>query len=139
MQRIKFSDFEVGAKIPELRVGPVHHMDLVRYSGASGDFNPIHTDPEFGKQVGLGGTIAHGMYVMAQMGRMCSNWVNPSQVQSFGVKFKGMTRPGEMIVCTGEVKKKKEEDGKKILSVSVQAANENGEVKVSGDLVVVCD
>ncbi|MCE9600274.1 MAG: dehydratase [Spirochaetia bacterium] len=139
MQRIKFADFEVGAKIPELRVGPVTHMDLVRYSGASGDFNPIHTDPEFGKSVGLGGTIAHGMYVMAQMGRMCSNWVSPAQVQSFAAKFKGMTRPGEMIVCTGEVKKKKEEDGKKILSVSVQAANENGDIKVAGDLVVVCD
>lgn len=139
MKRIKFSDYEVGAKVPELQVGPVHHMDLVRYSGSSGDFNPIHTDPDFAKSVGLGGTIAHGMYIMALMGRMCTNWVSPTQVESFGVKFKGMTKPGEKVVCTGEVKKKKEENGKKLLMVSVQAANDAGEVKVAGDLVVVCD
>jgi len=139
MKRIKFSEYEIGAKIPELRLGPVHHMDLVRYSGASGDFNPIHTDPEFAKTVGLGGTIAHGMYVMAQMGRMCSNWVSPAQIHFLGVKFKGMTKPGEQIVCTGEVKKKKEEDGKKLLTVSLQASNEQGEVKAAGDLIVACD
>jgi len=65
--------------------------------------------------------------------------VSPAQVESFGVKFKGMTKPGEKVVCTGEVKKKKEENGKKLLMVSVQAANDAGEVKVAGDLVVVCD
>ncbi|HMU83950.1 MAG TPA: MaoC/PaaZ C-terminal domain-containing protein [Leptospiraceae bacterium] len=139
MKRIQFNEFEVGAKLPELKVGPVQHMDLVRYSGASGDFNPIHTDPTFAKSVGLDGTIAHGMYVMAQVGRMCTNWVHPAQIQFYGIKFKGMTKPGEMIVCTGEVKKKKEEDGKKLMTVSVSAANEAGEVKAAGDLVVVCD
>ena len=55
--RIKFADYEVGSSIPELQVGPVGHMDLVRYAGASGDFNPIHVDPGFAKKVGLDGTI----------------------------------------------------------------------------------
>ena len=139
MKKVKFSDYEIGADIPELRSGPIAHMDLVRYAGASGDFNPIHTDPEFGKSVGLGGTIAHGMYVMAQVGRMCTNWVNPAQIEFFGIKFKGMTKPGEMIVCTGEVKKKKEENGKKLITVSVTASNEAGEVKAGGDLIVAAD
>ena len=65
IKQIKFTDHEVGDSIPELKVGPIQHMDLVRYAGASGDFNPIHTNPEFAKKVGLGGTIVHGMYVMA--------------------------------------------------------------------------
>ena len=51
MQRIKFDDYEVGAELPEHKIGPVKHMDLVRYAGASGDFNPIHTDPDFAKIV----------------------------------------------------------------------------------------
>ncbi len=139
MKRISFGEVEVGSKLPELRTGPVHHMDLVRYSGSSGDFNPIHTDPDFAKSVGLDGTIAHGMYVMAQVGRMCTNWVNPAQIEFFGIKFKGMTKPGEMIVCTGEVKKKKEENGKKLITVSVTASNEAGEVKAGGDLIVAAD
>ena len=137
MQRIKFSDYPAGKEVPELKVGPVKHMDLVRYSGASGDFNPIHTDPDFAKEVGLDGTIAHGMYVMALMGRSYNNWVTPLQVESFKVKFKGMTLPGEMVVCSGKVKKVNEE--KKQITVALQAANEKGEVKVAGDLVINAD
>lgn len=136
MKRIKFDEIEQGAELPEMTVGPVEHMDLVRYAGASGDFNPIHTDPEFAEKVGLGGTIAHGMYVMAQMGRFCTNWVTPAQIKNFGVKFKGMTRPGETIVCKGKVKKKKEDD--KSVTVSVEAVV-NGETRVAGDLVVIAD
>lgn len=139
MQRIKFSDVEVGAELPSLRTEPIEHMTLVRYAGASGDFNPIHTDPAFAEKVGLGGTIAHGMFTMAQIGRMVSDWVNPIQIRQFGVKFKGMARPGQTLICTGTVKKKKEEDGKKLIFVSVQAADENGEVKAAGDLVVEAD
>ena len=139
MQRIKFDDYEVGAELPEHKIGPVKHMDLVRYAGASGDFNPIHTDPDFANEVGLGGTIAHGMYVMAQVGRLCTNWANPLQIKSFGVKFRGMSRPGETIICRGKVKKKKEADGEKQLIVAVEAVNESDEVKVGGELIVVCD
>ena len=138
MQRIKFDQYETGAAIPELSVGPIHHMDLVRYAGASGDFNPIHTDPEFAQKVGLGGTIAHGMYVMAQLGRLCSNWAHPAQIKSFGVKFKGMTRPGQKLTCRGTVKRKKEDNGEKLLTVSVEAVAD-GEVKVAGDLIVKAD
>ncbi|MCB1164903.1 MAG: MaoC family dehydratase N-terminal domain-containing protein [Leptospiraceae bacterium] len=137
MKRIKLSDYEQGAEIPELKVGPIQHMDLVRYAGASGDFNPIHTDPAFAEKVGLGGTIAHGMYVMALMGRCVSGWVNPIQMKAFGVKFKAMTKPGQTITCTGKVKKIKEEE--KLMTVAVQAADENGEVKAAGDVVIACD
>ncbi|KAB2931344.1 MAG: dehydratase [Leptonema illini] len=139
MQRIKFSDVEVGAELPALRTKPIEHMTLVRYAGASGDFNPIHTDPAFAEKVGLGGTIAHGMFTMAQVGRMVSAWVNPIQIREFGVKFKAMSKPGQTLICTGTVKKKKEGEGKKLITVSVQAADENGEVKAAGDLVVEAD
>ena len=140
MKRIKFDDYNVGDEIPGLKSDPIQHMDLVRYAGASGDFNPIHTDPVFAKQAGLDGTIAHGMYVMAWMGRHYTSWVSPAQVKTFKVKFKGMTVPGEQIVCTGKVKRKKETDeGEKILTVSIQAANEKDEIKVAGDITVVCD
>ena len=139
MQRIKFSDVEVGAELPALRTKPIEHTTLVRYAGASGDFNPIHTDPAFAEKVGLGGTIAHGMFTMAQVGRMVSAWVNPIQIREFGVKFKAMSKPGQTLICTGTVKKKKEDEGKKLITVSVQAADENGEVKAAGDLVVEAD
>lgn len=139
MERIKFDAYEQGAEIPELKTDKIQHMDLVRYAGASGDFNPIHTDPEFANKVGLGGTIAHGMYIMAQLGRLCSNWAHPAQIKSFGVKFKGMSRPGQALTLSGKVKRKKEENGEKLLTVAVEARADDGEVKVAGDLVVVAD
>src|SRR5262245_2992718 len=139
MKRIKFSEYEVGATIPELKTGPVVHMDLVRYSGASGDFNPIHTDPDFAKKAGLNGTIAHGMYVMAQIGRMCTSWANPLQIKYLGVKFKGMTLPGETIQCQGTVKRKQEADGEKLLTISVEALGPDGKARVAGEMVVACD
>lgn len=139
MQRIQFNSYEVGAELPELRSEPIQQMTLVRYAGASGDFNPIHTDPDFAKSVGLGGTIAHGMFTMAQIGRMITSWAHPLQIRSFGVKFKGMARPGQVLVCTGTVKRKKEEDGSKLLTISVQAADASGEIKAAGDVVIAAD
>lgn len=139
MNKIKFNDYNKGDEIPEINTGELKHMDLVRYTGASGDFNPIHTDPEFAKSVGLDGTIAHGMYIMALVGRMCTSWAHPTIIKSFGVKFRGMTKPGETIICSGKVKRKVEKEQEKLLTVAVQAANSDGAVKVSGDLVIRCE
>ncbi|GIX40954.1 MAG: MaoC family dehydratase [Leptospiraceae bacterium] len=137
MNRVKYENFQVDQELEPLKVGPIQHMDLVRYAGASGDFNPIHTDPEFAKKVGLGGTIAHGMYVMAQVGRLLTNHFHLHQIKKFGVKFKGMTRPGETIICTGKVKKKNDET--KTIILTLQAASETGDVKLTGEAEIACD
>ncbi|MCS7204598.1 MAG: MaoC/PaaZ C-terminal domain-containing protein [Leptospiraceae bacterium] len=126
-----FEDFQVNQELEPLRIGPITHMDLVRYAGASGDFNPIHTDPEFAKKVGLNGTIAHGMFVMAQLGRLLTNHFHLHKIKSFGVKFRGMTKLGETLICTGVVKKKNEEQ--RTMIVSLQAASESGDIKASGE------
>jgi acyl dehydratase len=136
--RISFDSIEVGTELPSLKVKPVTHADLVRYAGASGDFNPIHNDKDFAIANGLDGTIAHGMYVMAQLGRLCTNWVDQRQMKFFGVKFKAMTKLGQTLTCKGTVKKKKEENGEKLITVSVEAIDENGEVKASGDVIISC-
>ena len=137
MQTIKYTDYSVGNPIPELSTGPIQHMDLVRYAGASGDFNPIHTDPTFAKSVGLNGTIAHGMYVMAQLGRLATNWANPRQIRGIAVKFRDMTTPGQIVKCTGTVKKKQDEG--RLLIVSIEATGDDGKVKVAGDLTIACE
>ncbi|MCB1158475.1 MAG: MaoC family dehydratase [Leptospiraceae bacterium] len=136
--RIEFDSVEKGTTLPELKIGPISQMDLVRYAGASGDFNPIHNDNDFAKSQGLDGTIAHGMLIMGYLGRFCTNWVDQSQIKNFGVKFKSMTKPGETLICSGAVKMKKEVNGEKLVTVAIQAADEKGEVKVSGDLVITC-
>ena len=136
--KIEFDKIEVGETIPELKIPTITHANLVRYAGASGDFNPIHNDKDFAIANGLEGTIAHGMFVMAQIGRFITNWVDQNQIRFFGVKFKAMTKLGENLTCKGTVKKKKEENGEKLITLTVEALNEAGEVKAGGDLIIVC-
>lgn len=138
MSKIEFDKYEVGQELPPLKVDTVTHAHLVRYAGASGDFNPIHNDPDFARKTGLDGTIAHGMFVMAQIGRLCTSWADQKQIKEFGVTFKAMTKPGQTLTCSGKIKRKKEENGEKLLTVAVEAADESGEVKASGELVVIC-
>lgn len=138
MSKIEYDAIEVGSELPKLECEVIKHANLVRYAGASGDFNPIHNDPDFAKSVGLDGTIAHGMYVMAQVGRLCTAWADQKQIRAFGVKFKAMTKPGQKLICSGKVKRKKDENGEKLITVAVEAADESGEVKAAGDLVIAC-
>ncbi|HEY1350246.1 MAG TPA: MaoC/PaaZ C-terminal domain-containing protein [Ktedonobacteraceae bacterium] len=133
--KIYFDDVQVGDEIPRLVTAPVTHLQLVRYAGASGDFNPLHTDPKIGEMIGVGGIIAHGMLVMGFVGQLLSDYVGPQALRKFGVRFKGMTRPGDEITCTGVITEKYEEHGQGRIAGKVQAADQNGDIKVAGTFV----
>jgi acyl dehydratase len=80
----------VGAELPPLTL-TVDRTQLVRYAGASGDFNPIHWNERVAREVGLPGVIAHGMLTMALAGRIVTDWIgDPARVLEYGVRF---TRP----------------------------------------------
>ncbi len=88
----------------ELRVTPDPFV-TVRYAGASGDFNPIHIDEEFARQVGLPGRILHGLWTMAQVARAHTEaGGGPERLRRLSVQFRGMGRLGEEIVVTGTVR-----------------------------------
>ena len=109
----------VGDAIPELRVTPDKYLPH-RYAGASGDFNPIHIDPEFAKAVGLPGSILHGLYSMAITARGVNALAggDPRALKRLSVQFRGMGMPEQEIVVSGEVK---EADGDRVV-VDVEAA-----------------
>jgi acyl dehydratase len=87
----------------ELRVTPDAYV-TVRYAGASGDFNPIHIDEQFAKQVGLPGRILHGLWTMAQVARAHTDAAGgPEKLKQLSVQFRGMGRIGDEIVVTGTV------------------------------------
>jgi acyl dehydratase len=133
--QLYYEDVQVGDEIPKLVKGPMTHLRLVRYAGASGDFNPLHTDPKIGEMIGTGGIIAHGMLIMGFVGQMLSDYVGPAALRKFGVRFKGMTHLDDVITCTGSVTEKYEADGEARIAGKVQAADQNGDVKVAGTFV----
>ena len=93
-----------GDAIPTLTVTPDRFV-TVRYAGASGDFNPIHIDEEFAKQVGLPGRILHGLWTMAQVARACTDaGGGPESLQRLSVQFRGMGQLEQEIAVTGTVR-----------------------------------
>jgi acyl dehydratase len=109
--RPSYAGVDVGHELPSLVI-PLHRANLVRYAGASGDFNPIHWNERFAREVGLPDVIAHGMLTMACAGRVVTDWVkDPGALLEFGVRF---TRPvvvpdddtGAAVEITGTVSEK---------------------------------
>ncbi|MDQ6605407.1 MAG: hypothetical protein M3Z06_02535 [Actinomycetota bacterium] len=90
----------------ELKVTPDPYV-TVRYAGASGDFNPIHIDEQFAKQVGLPGRILHGLWMMAQVARAHTEAAGgPEKLKQLSVQFRGMGQLGEEIVVSGTVRER---------------------------------
>jgi acyl dehydratase len=133
--KLYYEDVQVGDEIPKLVKAPVTHLQLVRYAGASGDFNPLHTDPKIGELIGTGGIIAHGMLIMGFLGQMLSDYVGPAALRKFGVRFKGMTHLEDVITCSGTITEKYERDGVAYIAGKTQAADQNGDVKATGTFV----
>ena len=124
-----------GDQIPELKVTPDKYLPH-RYAGASGDFNPIHVDPEFAKQVGLPQNILHGLYTMAQVARASGEAAGgANKLKRLSVQFRGMGFPEQEITVTGTVVE--EGDGRAVIeTVAEQGGNQiirnaRAEVEVS--------
>ncbi|MFI7100016.1 MaoC family dehydratase [Streptomyces sp. NPDC050161] len=117
--KISYDDVEVGTELPAQSF-PVSRATLVRYAGASGDFNPIHWNEKFAKEVGLPDVIAHGMFTMAEAARVVTDWAgDPAAVTEYGVRF---TKPvvvpndetGALIEVSGKVAAKLDDDARTV-------------------------
>jgi acyl dehydratase len=131
-QKIYYEDINVGDAMPELVKGPILKLQHVMYAGASGDFNPLHTDDDFAKAVGLDGVICHGMLIMGFVGQAITAWIPKKNLKRFGARFAGMTKPSNTVTVTGKITDKRIEAGENIISCEVVAQDENGDVKITG-------
>jgi acyl dehydratase len=108
--RIRFEDIEVGQELPS-RSNRIDRAQLVRYAGASGDFNPLHWNEEFARSVGFPSVIAHGMFNMALVARVVTDWVGDvGMIRNLRVQFRKEVLPDENLVAKGRVVGKEEDD-----------------------------
>ena len=123
---VKYADVEPGTQIAP-KSYRVTRLDLVKYAGASGDFNPIHWSERIARSVGLPGVIAHGMYTMAQAGRFVAEWAgDPGAVTEFGVRFSAMVQVPD-------------DDQGAAIEVSGTVADKLGDNKVAVELTARAD
>ena len=127
---------QVGELLPPLVKAPLERIQLVKYAGASGDFNRIHVEEAFAQEAGYPSVFAHGMLSMAFLGQLLSDWVGPQRVRRLGVRFRAVTWPGDVVTARGEVTALREAEGRRWAEVKVWTETQAGTVTAEGSATV---
>ncbi|MGV3488150.1 MAG: MaoC/PaaZ C-terminal domain-containing protein [Tuberibacillus sp.] len=122
---------KVGDVLSIVECPPVTRLDLIKYAGASGDYNPIHTIDEEAKKAGLPGIIAHGMWTMGQLSRVFSPYLHEGFVKSYTVRFQSMVFLGEKLSLEAELIEQKDDE----YTFLVQAVKRNQERAIQGKAI----
>ena len=123
------SNLKAGDTYTESLVEDLSRTQIVMYAGASGDYNPVHTDEKFTKEVaGYPSAFAHGMLTMGMTGRMLTNYVGDGRLTKYGVRFTSQVWPGDSLNATATVVDVT--DG--IVNLNVETTNQDGAVVLSG-------
>ena len=126
---LKASDLNVGDTFSECLVEDLKRTQIVQYAGASGDYNPLHTDEVFTtKLAGYPSVFAHGMLTMGMTGRMLTNYVGDGRLTKYGVRFTNQVWPGDTLHATAPV----EEVADGIVKLNVETTNQDGVTVLSG-------
>jgi acyl dehydratase len=129
---------EKGAKQSKVVADGLYRTQIVQYAGASGDFNPLHTDEVFTTKIaGYPSVFAHGMLTMGLTGTLLTDAVGDGKLRTFGVRFRSQVWPGDVLTATATVTEViRSEDGTEV-SLDVETVNQKGEVVVSGTATAV--
>lgn len=127
---------KVGDTHEQVVIEGVNRTHIVKYAGASGDFNPLHHDDTKAKDLaGYPSVFAHGMLSMGLTGRMLTDWLGPTALKKYGVRFTKQVWPGDTLTAKGEVTEVKDEGGKQLATIKVVTVNQDGESVVEGEAV----
>ena len=130
---LKASELKVGDTYSECLVEDLKRTQIVQYAGASGDYNPLHTDEIFTTEVAKYPSVfAHGMLTMGMTGRMLTNYVGDGRLKKFGVRFTSQVWPGDTLTATATVAGIDEDDGEQVVNLEVETTNQDGVVVVRG-------
>jgi acyl dehydratase len=130
---LRASELAVGDRHEAVVVDDLTRTQLVQYAGASGDYNPLHSDEIFATKVaGYPTVFAHGMLSMAMTGRMLTDWVGDGRLTKFGVRFVKQVWPGDTLTAVATIADIREEQGMPMADLEVATTNQDGEAVVTG-------
>ena len=130
---LKESQIKIGDTYSEVLVQDLKRTQIVQYAGASGDYNPLHTDEVFTKEIaGYPSVFAHGMLTMGLTGKMLTNYVGDGRLTKFGVRFTNQVWPGDTLTSTATVRDIKMNENETLVDLDVKTVNQKDETVVSG-------
>jgi acyl dehydratase len=135
-RKLYFEAVRLGDELPPLSKGPVDRVQLARYAGASGDFNPVHVDEVYARSLGMPSVYAPGMLVMGILGQLLSDWSRGAQLRRYAVRFSKIVWPGDAVVAKGRVMERWGDNGRYFTEVDLWAENQKGELVLRGSALV---
>jgi acyl dehydratase len=130
---LKASQLKVGDTYTERLVEDLKRTQIVQYAGASGDYNPLHTDEVFTTKVaGYPTVFAHGMLTMGMTGRMLTNYVGDGRLTKYGVRFTSQVWPGDTLDATATVEAVRKDGNQHVVDLTVRTVNQNGVEVLTG-------
>lgn len=130
---LRATQLKVGDTREEVVIENLSRTQLVMYAGASGDYNPVHTDEVFATKIaGYPTVFAHGMLSMGATGRMLTNWVGDGRLTKYGVRFVAQVWPGDTLTARATVEALRDENGQKLADLKVVTVNQDGKEVVAG-------
>ncbi|MBO6556257.1 MAG: dehydratase [Pseudomonadales bacterium] len=130
---LKASEVKVGDSYEEQVCDNLSRTQIVMYAGTSGDYNPLHSDEIFTKEVaGYPSVFAHGMLSMGMTGRMLTNYVGDGRLTYYGVRFTSQVFPGATLTAKATITEIREENGETIADLEVSTTDEEGVEVIKG-------
>jgi acyl dehydratase len=130
---LRATDLAVGQSYETVVVDDLKRTQIVQYAGASGDYNPLHTDEVYAREIaGYPGVFAHGMLTMGMTARAVTDLIGDGRLLRFGVRFTAQVWPGDTLTVRSTVEAVTEQDGVPIVELAVVTTNQDGTDVVSG-------
>jgi acyl dehydratase len=134
------SKLTVGDSHSEVVVDDLTRTQLVMYAGTSGDYNPLHTDDVYTREVaGYPGVFSHGMLTMGLTGKMLTNYVGDGRLKKFGVRFTNQVWPGDTLTSSAKVVELREEDDGPVVDLALETVNQDGKTVITGSATARLD
>lgn len=124
-------NIQIGDSLQNLQLPPVSRMDLIKYSGASNDYNPIHTIDDEAQKAGLPGVIAHGMWTMGNLAKLFTPYYEEGFIQIYSIRFRNMVFLNDVITLKATLK----EINENALTFDVAAYNQHDKHVIKGKVV----
>ena len=137
---LKADGLSIGDSYSEVIVEDLTRTQIVQYAGASGDYNPVHSDEKFVTEVaGYPTVFAHGMLTMGMTGRMLTNYVGDGRLTYYGVRFVNQVWPGDTLTARAEVSEVREENGQTLIDLAISTTHQDEKFVLTGNATARVD